>query len=573
MTFAINGSTFSYGTRDRFGHQVRAYAAVIFFVDRQADAGAQRPARAGRGHRGHAGAVGRGRPPHRDPRPPERPPLALPSPRDDGDARDPGDVGGRRRARRRRRARASPVIGPRRPANRVGVALAGAAVGVLAWALATGDFTLAYVAATTDRATSWPYRLAGLWGGMGGSLLLWSALVAAWGWRRSIAGVERAALAWLAAAFLLVDLRVRVAVAPPRRARTRRRWGRRRSCATRRCCTTRRSSTSGSRRLPCRGPRRSPRASPAGSTTTGPARPAPAPRLPRRAHRRHGRRRPLGLRRARLGRLLGLGPGGEHGPAAVARGRRRAARPHGAAPARARGCRRARCSRPWRSRWRCWARCSPGPARRRRSTRSARTARSAGPWSRSPSPCWRRPQSLFSFSGARVAESATVAPENAALPARARRGRWRSSPGLPVSPSSSSSSGTLRPLVGADDVAVDGGYYATHPGPRRCGRRRPDAPVPPGPPRPHRRARARHRHRRINPGRVGGRDARARRVDRRTRLGARERRRGGGGRRHGDGHAVAPPRWRARRHAATSPRGVSRAGCSSWPRPACGRRR
>ena len=89
-------------------------------------------------------------------------------------------------------------------AQRVGAALALAAVACLSWALATGDFTLAYVAATTDRASSWPYRLAGLWGGMAGSLLLWSAMVAAWGLRRSPAPGERAALAGLAGSMLAV---------------------------------------------------------------------------------------------------------------------------------------------------------------------------------------------------------------------------------------------------------------------------------------------------------------------------------------------------------------------------------
>jgi cytochrome c-type biogenesis protein CcmF len=92
---------------------------------------------------------------------------------------------------------------PARLLNRVGAAAAALAVAALGWALATGDFTMAYVAAVSDRSTSWPYRLAGVWGGMGGSLLLWSALVAAWGWRRRPEGVERAAGAWLAAAFLL----------------------------------------------------------------------------------------------------------------------------------------------------------------------------------------------------------------------------------------------------------------------------------------------------------------------------------------------------------------------------------
>ena len=98
-----------------------------------------------------------------------------------------------------------------RRAHRAGAASAALAVGALGWALATGDFQLAYVAAVSDRATSWPYRLAGIWGGMGGSLLLWSALVAFWGVGRRPAGIERAALAWLAAAFLVVD----VALATP----------------------------------------------------------------------------------------------------------------------------------------------------------------------------------------------------------------------------------------------------------------------------------------------------------------------------------------------------------------------
>ena len=90
-------------------------------------------------------------------------------------------------------------------AHRVGAGLAAFAVGCLGWALATGDFTLAYVAATTDRASSWPYRLAGLWGAMAGSLLLFAAMVAGWGVRRRLAPVERAALAGLAGAVLAVD--------------------------------------------------------------------------------------------------------------------------------------------------------------------------------------------------------------------------------------------------------------------------------------------------------------------------------------------------------------------------------
>ncbi|HJV08632.1 MAG TPA: cytochrome c biogenesis protein CcsA, partial [Acidimicrobiales bacterium] len=51
---------------------------------------------------------------------------------------------------------------------------------VLAVALVRVDGTLVYVADHTSRATSWPYRLAGLWGGMAGSLLLWTLMAAGW---------------------------------------------------------------------------------------------------------------------------------------------------------------------------------------------------------------------------------------------------------------------------------------------------------------------------------------------------------------------------------------------------------
>ena len=62
------------------------------------------------------------------------------------------------------------------------LALAGLTVALvaLAVALVTVDGSLVYVADHTSRATSWPYRLAGLWGGMAGSLLLWTWMAAAW---------------------------------------------------------------------------------------------------------------------------------------------------------------------------------------------------------------------------------------------------------------------------------------------------------------------------------------------------------------------------------------------------------
>lgn len=64
----------------------------------------------------------------------------------------------------------------------VGSALAGlAATVVLTAALITGDFSVAYVAETTSLATPWPYRLAALWGGMDGSMLLYTVMVLAIG--------------------------------------------------------------------------------------------------------------------------------------------------------------------------------------------------------------------------------------------------------------------------------------------------------------------------------------------------------------------------------------------------------
>ncbi|HEY3141436.1 MAG TPA: cytochrome c biogenesis protein CcsA, partial [Acidimicrobiales bacterium] len=61
---------------------------------------------------------------------------------------------------------------------------AGAAVAtsILARALLTSDFSLAYVADHSRRDASGPYRVASLWGGMAGSLLWFSTLVGLVGW-------------------------------------------------------------------------------------------------------------------------------------------------------------------------------------------------------------------------------------------------------------------------------------------------------------------------------------------------------------------------------------------------------
>lgn len=58
----------------------------------------------------------------------------------------------------------------------VAAGLAASAVVTLAWALLAVDLSLQYVAETTSRATPWPYRIAGLWGGMDGSMLFYASM-------------------------------------------------------------------------------------------------------------------------------------------------------------------------------------------------------------------------------------------------------------------------------------------------------------------------------------------------------------------------------------------------------------
>jgi cytochrome c-type biogenesis protein CcmF len=71
---------------------------------------------------------------------------------------------------------------PRAAARALVISLGGVTVAVvlLAAALLRVDGSLVYVADHTSRATSWPYRLSGLWGGMAGSLLLWTWMAAGW---------------------------------------------------------------------------------------------------------------------------------------------------------------------------------------------------------------------------------------------------------------------------------------------------------------------------------------------------------------------------------------------------------
>jgi len=59
-------------------------------------------------------------------------------------------------------------------------AFSSVAMGVLFVAFATGDYQISYVAQHSARTMSLPYRLAALWGGQAGSLLLWGWMLAAY---------------------------------------------------------------------------------------------------------------------------------------------------------------------------------------------------------------------------------------------------------------------------------------------------------------------------------------------------------------------------------------------------------
>lgn len=62
-----------------------------------------------------------------------------------------------------------------------------------------GNFALEYVADTTTRQGSWYYRLADLWGGNGGSLLLWGwiiLVVGVWATPRSAPARRVATAGW-----------------------------------------------------------------------------------------------------------------------------------------------------------------------------------------------------------------------------------------------------------------------------------------------------------------------------------------------------------------------------------------
>ena len=101
------------------------------------------------------------------------------------------------------------LFAPRRHAIRLlrlAVALTIAATAVLAFALVSGDFTLAYVVETTSRATPWPYRVAALWGAMEGSLLFFATLILIIGaaGTRGRGRVERGVIATIGFGLLLL---------------------------------------------------------------------------------------------------------------------------------------------------------------------------------------------------------------------------------------------------------------------------------------------------------------------------------------------------------------------------------
>jgi len=67
-----------------------------------------------------------------------------------------------------------------RPAARMQCALVLLAYGALSWAFYSNDFSVLYVAANSNSALPIAYRLAAVWGGHEGSILLWTTMLSAW---------------------------------------------------------------------------------------------------------------------------------------------------------------------------------------------------------------------------------------------------------------------------------------------------------------------------------------------------------------------------------------------------------
>src|SRR5258708_17237638 len=67
-----------------------------------------------------------------------------------------------------------------RPAAQAQALLVAFAFGCLTYAFVANDFSVAYVAAHSNSALPLHYRVAGVWGGHEGSLLLWALMLGAW---------------------------------------------------------------------------------------------------------------------------------------------------------------------------------------------------------------------------------------------------------------------------------------------------------------------------------------------------------------------------------------------------------
>jgi cytochrome c-type biogenesis protein CcmF len=73
-----------------------------------------------------------------------------------------------------------PWIALARPAARVQFLLVAFAFGCLTWAFVANDFSVIYVAQHSNSRLPLEYRIAGVWGGHEGSLLLWMLMLAGW---------------------------------------------------------------------------------------------------------------------------------------------------------------------------------------------------------------------------------------------------------------------------------------------------------------------------------------------------------------------------------------------------------
>ena len=71
-------------------------------------------------------------------------------------------------------------MGAARPAARGQAVFVAIAFGCLTWAFVANDFTVAYVATNSNSALPLAYRVAGVWGGHEGSLLLWVLMLCVW---------------------------------------------------------------------------------------------------------------------------------------------------------------------------------------------------------------------------------------------------------------------------------------------------------------------------------------------------------------------------------------------------------